>query len=193
MKPTVFGIGKGKTGSHSLAEALEQMGFKTHHIGNAVYNKNTAIKDRIVANKVNGENPMLGVDGYDAVIDYPIHAFFKEIDQHCKNAKFILTYRPPDDCALSWCRMLSLNHKIVGKNWTKQFTRYANECREHVDDVMSHFWGRPEKLLFLDMRDSDNDKWRLLSKFLGVECPKGAYPRKYDHRQWEPESRIRGL
>ena len=50
-------------------------------------------------------------DEFDAFVDYPIHAIYQKLYDDNNDAKFILTYRPPHDVALSWLRMMQ--HKQV--------------------------------------------------------------------------------
>lgn len=186
-KPYIFGIGSGKTGGHSLAEAIRQLGFTCHHVGNRCYHGDTFIRDTMLKNKANGDCPTDGIGGIDAIVDCPVHELFIEIDRGVPDAKFILTYRPPDDCAISWCRMISAQHERVGLGWPRGFIEYADLVRNHNDSVVRHFFGRPEKLLILDARDSSETKWSLLGQFLGVSPPSGvAYPHAFNHADWEP-------
>ena len=184
-KPWLFGIGAGKTASHSLAEALAAMGLRVAHIGNRCYHGDTFVRDTMLENRVNRRPPTDGIAGLDGIIDWPVHEMFRELDKAVPDAKFILTYRPPDDCALSWCRMIAAHHKNVGPGWPKGFIEYADLVRRHNDAVMRHFFRRPEHLLVLDVRDSDETKWGLLAKFVGKAAPKTPYPRSFDHAQWQ--------
>lgn len=186
-RPYIFGIGAGKTGGHSLAEALRRLGFSTQHVGNRCYHGDTFVRDTMLTNKARGECPVNGIGGLDAIVDWPVHTMFYELDRCLPEAKFVLTYRPPDDCAISWCRMIAKNHKDVGEGWPKGFAEYADIVRKHNDSVVRHFFGRPEKMLILDARDSSKTKWSLLSKFLGVDCPSDDYPHEFNHAVWETE------
>lgn len=186
MRPWLFGIGIGKTGGHSLAEALRQMGITAKHIGHEVYHGRTVIGEKMRANAKLGCNPVEGITGCEAVVDAPTHQFFRELDEHNKDARFILTYRPPDDCALSWCRMIAANHQSVMPGWPSSYNEYYRHTVDHVDAVLRHFFGRPQKLLILDVRDKDETKWRLLAKFLQRPAPyHRPYPRQFDHQTWQ--------
>lgn len=185
-RPYIFGIGSGKTGGHSLAEALRRLGFSTQHIGNRCYHGDTFIRDTMLQNRANGDCPTDGIGGLDAIVDWPVHEMFRELDRGVPEAKFVLTYRPPDDCAISWCRMIAQQHRNVGEGWPKGYTEYADLVREHNDAVVRHFFGRPDKLLILDARDDSKTKWALLSKFFGLPAPNGEYPHEFNHADWEP-------
>tara|TARA_R100000278_G_scaffold26619_1_gene24418 strand:- start:2738 stop:3310 length:573 start_codon:yes stop_codon:yes gene_type:complete len=189
MKPYIFGIGTGKTGSHSLRAALQSFGIKTYHCGYETYHKNTDIHKQVISNFKNKSNPMGGVSGIEAILDWPVFKMFKEIDSSVPNAKFILTYRNPEECALSWCRMVAEQHDR-NKAWiskkNRSYKQYADMVRDHNDSVLEHFFGRPEKLLILDIKDSDETKWKLLEKFLDREAPvKKPYPNHFNHKDWQ--------
>lgn len=185
-RPYIFGVGSGKTGGHSLSEALRILGFRSQHVGNRCYYGDTFIRDTMLKNKANGDCPIDGIGGIDAIVDWPVHELFAQIDRCVPGAKFILTYRPPDDCAISWCRMIASQHERVGLGWPRGFIEYADIVRKHNDEVVRHFFGRPESLLILDTRDSSKTKWALLSKFLGVSPPDVDYPHEFNHAEWEP-------
>lgn len=77
-------------------------------------------------------------------------------------------------------------HERFPVEWAS-YTGYAEKVRRHVDAVVRHFYGRPHKLLLLDVRDGDATKWRLLTTFLGLK-PVGVgvqYPRRFDHCDWQ--------
>ena len=189
-KPSIFGIGLGKTGSNSLRDALEILGFDAVHTGKDAAAGKPAVKERLLHNmKTQAEDPLDGVGGMDALIDYPVHKMWKEIYHAYPDAKYILTYRPPDDCALSWCRMVSLQHyKVVALD--KSYTGYVERFRKHLNDVFNEFYGRPESLLVLDTRIDNESKWLLLKEFLGVDQDVNVpYPHSFDHREWEIEER----
>lgn len=185
-EPYIFGIGAGKTASHSLAAALAAMGFRTRHLGHDKFHNRLDVLDQINANIAARQPPTAGIRGVDAVIDWPIWSQFAAIDASVPEARFVLTYRPPDDCALSWCRMIAAQHERVGPGWPKGFIEYGDQVREHNDAVLRHFFGRPDKLLVLDVRDDDATKWRLLAKFLERPAPiDQPYPRAFDHKDWQ--------
>lgn len=186
--PWIFGIGVGKTGSNSLAAALIELGFTAKHVGDENYWGKSFYLQRLRDNIKEGKFVCDGIKGVDALIDWPVWSQFRQLDAQVPAAKFILTYRPPDDCALSWCRMIADQHEKIKPGWVTSYRKYADEVRAHNDDVMAHFLGRPEKLLVLDCRDDDETKWKLLGKFLGVDVGgRGEYPKKFCHQEWEAD------
>lgn len=192
MRPSVFGIGVGKTGSNSLCHALRRLGFNSYHCGHETFHKNGDIHSQVTKNFNEGDDPLRGVDGIDALMDWPVFKMFRQIDHTAPGSKFILTYRNPDECAMSWCRMIAAQHER-NKPWinpkNRSYNNYVKMTRDHNDAVLDHFFGRPEQLLVLDIKDDDTTKWRLLCKFLDRPMPDvQKYPREFDHKKWETKN-----
>lgn len=178
-RPHIFGIGEGKSGSSSLNAALRILGFRSAHTGQR---ESEGLRMLLADNSRSGVELLSGIDDLEALVE--MHEYVAELDEQVDDAKFILTYRPPDDAALSWCRMLSERHEQFPRCWAS-FESFAAKVRRHIDRVVTRFYGRPERLLILDARDDDAVKWRLLGTFLGVPVPDCPYPRAFDHSDWQ--------
>lgn len=189
MKPYIFGIGKPKTGSNSLRDALELMGLKCYHTGREQKNKNRGIHNQLLTNMHQSEPPLKHIDDeFDALVDYPIHAIYQRLYDDNNDAKFILTYRPPDDVALSWCRMMQHKTQPLADRLPTNFREFALSVVDHCTEVIEFFLEKPGSLLILDSRDDDAVKWSLLSKHLGVKAPEGdPFPHSFNHQTWEPK------
>lgn len=188
----IFGIGKGKTGSNSLAGALRTLGFKVHHTGRGVYEKKLAVRDQLLHNWENQKPVLENVEPFDAYMDYPIHTMWKRIADELPEAKFILTYRPPADAALSWCRMMySLDHD----SWTPDrlsYKKYMQIVIDHNNDVLTHFY-KSDRLLILDQRDPSENKWTQLCTFLGKDrIPDVDFPHTFNHTEWYMDRKLKG-
>jgi len=82
--------GWSKTGTKSLAEALKILGFTVHDFDeHLVYFKDEYIQ--AFEGKMHDFGAMY--KSVDAVIDYPVFFFWKEIKESCPSAKVILTER----------------------------------------------------------------------------------------------------
>ena len=188
----IFGIGKGKTGSNSLAGALVILGYKVHHTGRGVFEKKPEVRDQLQQNWEK-ERPVLeNVEEFDAYIDFPVHVMWKRFAEELPDAKFILTYRPPSDAALSWCRMMyTLNHD----SWTPDhlsYKKYKQICEDHNDEVIEYFY-KSERLLILDQRDPDPKKWDQLCSFLGKKSiPDTPFPHAFNHTDWYMKGNLQG-
>ncbi len=79
----IFGIGLSKTGTTSLAHALELLGYKTRDYPGLVHYSPgdlTSIDAELL-------------ETHDALTDTPIPSFYRELDARYPDAKFILTIR----------------------------------------------------------------------------------------------------
>ena len=188
LKPYIFGIGKPKTGSNSLRDALELMGLRCYHTGREQKAKNRGIHNQLLTNMHQGEPPLKHInDDYEALVDYPIHAIYQRLYDDNNDAKFVLTYRHPHDVALSWCRMMQHKPQPLADRLPTNFKEFALSVVDHCTEVIEFFLEKPGRLLILDSRDDDAVKWNLLSKHLEVEAPKGKpFPHSFNHQKWEP-------
>ena len=99
----VFGIGLSKTGTTSLARALEILGYNVKDcLGITKYSKGDISSINETA-----------LDTYDALTDTPIPNFYRELDKKYPNSKFILTVRDMDGW-LNSCRK-QFNQKLAEK------------------------------------------------------------------------------
>ena len=183
MTPHMFGIGAGKSGGHTLARAIELLGLKAAHIGHETFHGRPHIQETILAN-VAGERPVLtGIDGYDALVDWPVCEYWYLLREQYPDAKFILTYRPPHDCAMSWTRMC-LAQKALPAGAPGDYAAYAAYVEEHVAAVCRGFMATPDRLLILDMREAATAGWKLLSRFLGLKPPAGVpFPKEFTYEE----------
>lgn len=107
----VIFCGLGRTGSHSLAAALERLGFKPCHGSNVVNNilgSHKALADAITQGSVQGVLNETAALGYDATLE--IHsAYCPEIYQnrqlYAPEAKFVFTLRGFDSWFSSFVNM----------------------------------------------------------------------------------------
>lgn len=166
----IFGIGLSKTGTNSLCEALNHLGFSTiHYPGPDIIGQ---------AAKV------------DAIADIPTVRYYKLLDERFSGSKFILTLRPIDD----WLRSVESHYE---RRPPSTLNAWGRECREavygsvefnrdlfakkymaHSDDVFAYFADRREDLILLNVF-TDKDPWRILVNGLrlDVPIPAMAFPR----------------
>lgn len=173
----IFGIGLSKTGTTSLASALELLGYQTKdYPGLAHY----------APGDLSSIDPAL-LEDYDALTDTPIPSFYRELDARYPDAKFILTVRDTE----GWL-------KSCKKQFTQKLADKQNEAHnrlfmdlydttvfdeakfragyEHfVKGVQDHFRDRPGKLLVLNVTGGDG--WEALCAFLGKPVPDMPFPK----------------
>ncbi|MCH7742534.1 MAG: sulfotransferase family protein [Proteobacteria bacterium] len=92
----IIGAGFGRTGTASMKEALELLGYKKcHHMKEVMLSgKQVAMFDRVSRNvEVDWDEVF---DGFEAAVDWPAAARYKELMEKYPEAKVILTARDPD-------------------------------------------------------------------------------------------------
>jgi len=183
-RPRVFGIGLSKTGTTSLAVALEELGFATVDWSNP-----------LTAELMNDNDLHL----FDAFTDTPCCLNFEKYYYMFPNAKFIYTVRQPDDWENSWTAhfkrwyLLSDFQEIRKKltdpdafhfgtqtsdiymslyfnheNFTEAYQVYDRRVRRFFEDKPS------DRLLVFDIFAGDG--WQKLCAFLGRDIPAAPFP-----------------
>ncbi|GFR51191.1 hypothetical protein Agub_g13538, partial [Astrephomene gubernaculifera] len=93
--------GFGRTGTLSLYTALNKLGYKTHHMIEVIDNPTQvaawlkAARDRTAGRPIDWHS-LLGSGGYNATVDWPSAAFFKELMVAYPRAKVLLAIRDFD-------------------------------------------------------------------------------------------------
>ena len=173
----IFGIGLSKTGTTSLARALEILGYKTRdYLGVSRYSSGDLSSIDLDV-----------IDTNDAFTDTPVPSFYRELDARYPDSRFILTIRDTDgwlqSCKKQFTRKLAekLNNAsnqlfmdLYGCTVfdERKFRRaYANFTR----GVDQYFINRPQDLLIMDIAAGDG--WEELCAFLKVPIPDIPFPR----------------
>jgi 3'-phosphoadenosine 5'-phosphosulfate (PAPS) 3'-phosphatase len=173
----IFGIGLSKTGTTSLAHALEILGYRTKdYMGVSRYTR---------ADLSSIDFDVL--DQYDALTDTPIPSFYRELDARYPDSKFILTIRDRDgwlkSCKKQFTQRLADKqneaHKLLFLDLygtdvydEQKFTR---GYEAFVGGVMEHFKNRPLDLLVINIASGEG--WDKLCPFLGKPTPDVPFPK----------------
>lgn len=179
-------IGLHKTGTTSLHDALEILGYNSGHWRSAHWAKKIWTEMTI-----RSRSPTL--ERCYALSDLPIPLLYREIDRAYPGSKFILTHRDEK----SWLRSVK-NHWDPTKNpfraqWdTDPFTHkihrelygrknfdagiFLERYRRHNKEVREYFKDRPADLLELDIMEGKT--WERLCGFLDIPYPDMPYPNK---------------
>lgn len=202
----VIGAGFGRTGTASMMLALERLGYKTYHMVKVL--AGTPRHPRAwgdVADGVPGAVQvtldLLAEEGYNATLDYPSCALYKEQMERYPNAKVILTLRKSGfEWARSFVDTIAKNTRPFAKApftallpGLGQAHRWMFErCGIALDpetlmptletaataydtwaaDVMAHV--PADRLLVFSVGDG----WEPLCSFLDVaDCPGESFPR----------------
>lgn len=167
----IFGIGIGRTGTTSLAQALKILGYK-----GVDYPNPKQLHEFIFEKK------------YEFGTDIPFSYNFKFFDKEFPRSKFILTIRPN---VQEWLSSVENKHKEKPiekmKPWEKKY-RYQMYKRydydeynqlftlcSHYLDVLNYFKNRKNTLLIYNIVDGDG--WEPLCQFLNKSIPKKKFPK----------------
>ena len=173
----VFGIGLSKTGTTSLARALDILGYRTRdYLGVTCYASGDL-------SSVNLEE----IDTHDAFTDTPIPSFYKQLDKHYPGSKFILTTRDMDgwlkSCKKQFTeRIVARQNEATSQLHTDLYgcfafdpEKYASGYTRHVNGVLDYFKDRPEDLLVVDICGGEQN-WADLCAFLERPVPDIPFP-----------------
>ncbi len=195
--PKIFGIGMPKTGTHSLAQALRMLGYKTWHGGSHIDQHGHGFLDSIMsrsrqyAEGSTSVNILAGCEKYDAMADYPVTEIYQQLDKQIPDAKFILTYRNPHDATLSMMRMCYPTWSDWGADAAARrgYSAMVDSHIEYLDGVFKYFWNQEDKFIVLDSARGKAN-WEMLCVFLGLD-PKPHrrkdWPHVFDASSWFPE------
>jgi len=108
MALKIIGAGFGRTGTHSLKLALEELGFdRCYHMDNLIMETPEDVSYWMDARDGRPVNWDKLFDGFQSAVDIPTFLFYKELMQKYPEAKVILTVRNPE----SWYK--SFNDTII--------------------------------------------------------------------------------
>ena len=199
MALKVIGAGFGRTGTLSMKAALEHLGYtKCHHMVEVLGNGSQINHwDKIAEGTPPDWDAVF--QGFEASVDFPSSACWRELAAYYPDAKVILTTRSFDSWYKSasetiyavstampaWIKLVPRGKKIdgiVGRNvWQrvfhgkfedKEYTRQIFD--QHEADVKAAF--PTERLLVFEPKQG----WEPLCAFLGKDVPEEAFPHVND-------------
>jgi 3'-phosphoadenosine 5'-phosphosulfate (PAPS) 3'-phosphatase len=173
----IFGIGLSKTGTTSLANALQILGYRT--------------KDNMgVVKYAAGDLSSVDldvVDTFEALTDTPIPSFYRELDARYPDSKFILTVRDSDGWLKSCKKQFTERFAQIQSEAHKQLfmdlygtdifdeERFASGLDRFIAGVRDYFKNRPRDLLIIDVAAGEG--WDKLCPFLGRAVPDVPFPK----------------
>ena len=176
-KTKIFGIGLSKTGTTSLAHALEILDYKTKdYPGIETYRAGDLSSIDLDI-----------VDAYDALTDTPIPSFYRELDTRYPSSKFVLTVREMDgwlrSCKRQFTERLAEKRTEAHNQLFMDLygcvvfdeQKFIDGYKRFVDGVMEYFRDREKDLLIINIADSEG--WEKLCPFLGHNVPDIPFPK----------------
>lgn len=189
----VIGAGFGRTGTLSLKQALEQLGFgPCHHMEDVLHNPAQLPfwQDAAAGRKVDWDAVFAG---YGAMVDWPGCHFWRELAGHWPEAKVIVSVRPEDSWWKSFSAtigallgmrdqiavphvraVLAMGAAVIGQSFdpvTDRDAALAAYGQRTADVVTALPAGR---VLVFDVAAG----WAPLCAFLGVPAPDTPFPHR---------------
>ncbi|MDP1643939.1 MAG: inositol monophosphatase family protein [Thiobacillus sp.] len=173
----IFGIGLSKTGTTSLAHALEILGYKTKDYPGI---ENYRAGDLSCVD-------LQVVDTYDALTDTPIPSFYRELDARYPNSKFILTVRDKagwlKSCKKQFTERLAEKQTEAHNQLFKDLygctvfdeQKFLSGYEKFVSGALEYFRDRPHNLLVINVTAGEG--WEKLCPFLGQAVPDIPFPK----------------
>jgi hypothetical protein len=192
MTIKVIGAGFGRTGTSSLKDALEALGFdKCYHMREVIAQPQHAkIWRAAAAGKPVDWDALL--QGYQATVDWPGCTFYRELMQRYPDAKVLLSIRDPERWYASAMNTIYRIRQTPLLNWMRYFIPRIRRFIAMLDAIVweGTFHGRfadkqyaiavfdqhiaevkrvvpPERLLVYDVKEG----WEPLCRFLDVPVP----------------------
>lgn len=172
----IVGVGWAKTGTTTLGDCLEVLGF-THRRGML------SLADTYAEGKL---DPIWAVaDQYDSFEDWPWLLLYQQFDERYPGSKFILTVRDTAQWLASYRNMLDHQGEASEKlNQVRRalyglpFPHVSDEAlveryEHHNDAVRRYFAGRSD---FVEVNWARGDGWDELCDFLDLPHPRVAFP-----------------
>jgi hypothetical protein len=171
----VFCIGLNKTGTRSLHEALELLGFSSLHWGGP------EVRIKVERARDEGRPLLSDIEDVDAYSDIlALSTSFELLDQQYPGSKFILTVRDVDSWVASRTRHVQTNierherGEYTGTFLDVEPDAWRAEMAAHHAGVRAYFEGRPDDLLVLDITAGHG--WDVLCPFLDRPVPSAPFP-----------------
>jgi hypothetical protein len=201
-RPWLYSIGWSKTGSNSLAAALNMLGLRAIHLGmESTARIKAGLPDRRhdiwrrYADDPHAD-PLAGFfepgTAPDCLLDWPIHVIWPRLFAQDAQSKFLVTYRNPHDTALSYLRMAHQFYRVTSRDkWYTDYDKIVRLIEEHYSQALRHLVTHPDRFLIVDLKDPADYKWRTLKKFLGPAAVNAAaisdqtpWPHVFGHHEY---------
>lgn len=193
MTLQVVGAGFGRTGTHSLKEALGELGLgPCYHMIEVIQDPDRRVPQWVAAAEGRPDWDAI-FDGYVSTVDWPSGGYWKEILAHYPDAKVILSSRSPESWFDSFSETIAwlLNTPATLPPHLQPWLRMVNELvtertfggratdRDHAIAVFEAYEADVKASVPADrllvFRAADG--WEPLCRFLGKPVPATPYPR----------------
>lgn len=193
----IFGIGMHKTSTTSLHHAFEILKLDSFHWGKG--------EAAIIWQDLYSSNHSKTLEKWYALSDLPIPLLYKKLDAGYPGSKFVLTVRDEQKWLKSVERLWDPKYNPTRWVWdvhpfTNRIHRelygrtdfdpetFLARYRQHNQEVIDYFKGRPNDLLVMDM--DANAGWNELCEFLHLPISEVDYPNSYQTKLLSAEESV---
>jgi len=172
LEPRVFAIGLERTGTRSLARALENLGY-------SVTGQNGPL-NRPRISKVYRDVAIRTSYKAEAFYGNPWPLVFQDMSRLWPNAKFILTIRDPQEWVASMAKSFGGTQTHIRRlqyghgDPVGQEPQYIERMIAHETAVREYFREAPSSFLTMDITAGDG--YKTLSDFLKKPFPEDGFP-----------------
>lgn len=204
MALAVVGAGFGRTGTFSVKQALEQVGYGPCYHMFDVYSRPDHTATWLAAAGGEPLDSATVLAGYRSTIDWPACNHWQQLLAENPEAKVLLTRRPPDVWFESFTNTIvaSLDRSIPDDDPERVqlrrmaravvWSRFGDEVhdRDHVLRVLADHEAEviaavpPDQLLVFEVTEG----WEPLCTFLDVEAPAEPFPRSNSTAEFRERS-----
>lgn len=199
----ILGPGFGRTGSHSLKLALEQLGFGPCHHMFDLREHPDQLKYWNALNAGEAVDWFEVFAGYRAQVEWPGAHYWKDLRKACPDAKVILTIRDPNEWFDSIMETIVPSMRDGRTKYADPHQRAVSrmiykmlyqgrfdgkiEDRAHAISVFNEHYRMivddvpPEQLLIYEIKEG----WPKLCEFLEVDIPDTPFPRSNSPAQFQ--------
>ncbi len=199
MALKVIGSGLGRTGTMSTKLALEQLGLRCHHMME-VFMHPQSVPLWVAAGDGKPDWDAI-FDGYEAMVDHPGCAYWRELMDVYPDAKVLHTVRDPDKWFDSTqATIFSPERPFPSEEPMLSFFNHLRRFYEGGDmndrAFMTDFFRRhTEKVIAGVPKDrllvfEVSQGWGPLCEFLGVPVPDTPYPRENSTEQFQARQSV---
>jgi len=202
MSLQVIGAGYGRTGTLSVKQALDELGFgPTYHM-EEMFRHPSHVRRWLDFADVGTTDWGSLFDGYESAVDFPASCAWQELAAEYPSAKVVLTVRDPDKWWTSTATTIYPTRTMFPA-WVKRLVPFTQRWLDMTDQLVwsGIFGGRfedrahamsvfeahtktvrercdPERLLIFEVSDG----WEPLCDFLGVPVPERPFPHVNDSK-----------
>lgn len=178
----IFNIGFSNSGTTSLTDALNILGFPSIHCttDNSVWsedNKNL-LENIIIKNISNNKKLFYPIDKkFIGFSDFKGERYFKDLYHQYPNSKFIFTTRNIENWIKSRVdleRILRPHNFNTIENEQKLIHRLITSYYRNMQEITNFF--KNKEHIFLKIDICNGEGWNKLCKFLNVNIPKVSFP-----------------